>query len=596
MPKEQFQRFDLRECSRFLSGSDALINLRWIAAVALLVASAAIWLFLPDLLAFPLLVISFLIIFFNIFLYYFRSFCPDENRFFILQVICDWVFLFFVCFWTGSISSPAVFMFPVYSILVGFFLPRKHAYLVSGSGAILIGLLSLFSSLPPLAYIIGQSFFYIVVLFFCTTIGIWASRQLREQLDLSDFLRKSLEKENGRLGQVYKSALLMNSGLDLSNVLSIITKCFNDTDLSNATVIRLLSEDGLTLDIASAEGISSEYAQKGSVALKDDQIDSEAIKCKCPVFVGDVTKDERFLYKSEAERENLQSLLCIPLFSNERSTGVIRCYTSSYHEFSDEEVEFLSLLATQASLAISNAVSYDKMVRMDNSRNAFIRMATHELRAPMAAVQSVLQIILDGYVGDVPENQKQLLSRSNDRITQLLRLVSELLELEKTSKSHENFEPINLKELISRVISEIAPKADSKKVRLRLFTCGDNIIIKGVEEALFRIFENLVDNAVKYTHSNGQVTIRLLEDDETSTVQVVDNGIGIPADSIPKLFSEFYRAPNAKLEQVQGTGLGLSIVRKFVVMHGGSISVSSQVNVGTTFTVVLPKEPLPATR
>jgi signal transduction histidine kinase len=591
VPKEQFQRFDLRECSQFLSGSDALINLRWIAAGALFMASAAIWVFLPSLWPFPLLIISALIVFFNIFLIYLRSFCPDGNRFFILQVVCDWIFLFFVCFWTGSISSPAVFLFPIYSILVGFFLPKKPAYLIAGFGSLLIGLLSLWGTSSPLAYVIGQAFFYIIVLFFCTTIGVWASRQLREQLDLSDFLRKSLEKENDRLGQVYKSALAMNSGLDLPNVLAIITKCFNETGLSNATVIRLLSEDGLTLNIASAEGISSEYAQRGSVALKDDEIDSEAIKCKCPVFVSDVAKDERFLYKSEAERENLRSLLCIPLFSNEKAIGIIRCYTSDYHEFSDEDVEFLSLLAAQASLAISNALSYDKMVKLDNSRNAFIRMATHELRAPMAAVQSVLQIILDGYVGDVPENQKQLLSRSNDRITQLLRLVSELLELEKTTKTQDSFEPINLKELLSRIISEIAPKADSKKVRLRMFTCGDNVIIKGIEEAIFRIFENLVDNAVKYTHSGGQVTIRLLEDDDTATIQIVDNGIGIPSESIPKLFSEFYRAPNAKQEQVQGTGLGLSIVKKFVIMHGGSISISSQVDVGTTFTVTLLKEP-----
>ena len=118
-------------------------------------------------------------------------------------------------------------------------------------------------------------------------------------------------------------------------------------------------------------------------------------------------------------------------------------------------------------------------------------------------------------------------------------------------------------------------------------SCRDQLVVRGTEEGLDRIFVNVVGNAVKYTPPGGVVTISMQQVGGQAQVEVADTGIGIPEDALPHLFEEFYRAPNAKKAEV-GTGLGLAIVKDLVERYDGRIQVKSTVGVGTTFTVTLP--------
>lgn len=571
-----------------------LILIRWFASFSLLLVSLLIYYLQLDFEWFPLVIISLVVAIYNLAFYLLSNRISKVSRIFIHQIIFDWIALFFVCYFTGAISSPAVYLFPIYSSLAGFETTQNSKIILPLLSSILVTLLGLVhiynhQDVKHIVWLtVGQVVFIIAVNIVMGIIGKNASDEMKRRLKTVSDLRDDLTLENRRLQSVYDLTLEMNSTLETSDVQSAITNTVTKIKPIMVAVIRMLSEDGKAITIMNVAGLKSE-PDMGSVELSKDLIDYEAITTLEPVYVPDVNDDPRFLYREEALREGLVSLLAVPMIHYGKPLGVLRCYTSQFYDFRKNEVEFLKLVASESSLSITNALNYKKMQELDKSRTSFIRFATHELRAPMAAIQSILQLVLDGYTGDVNPQQKKFFERANARIEQLLTLVRELLELEGTANTVLEFGEHNIRDIIVSVINELSPKADSKHIKLRLNVYKNPIDICCNKDSLHRAFENLVDNAIKYTPLGGKVDVSISEHEEDITVGISDTGIGIPKDQIPRLFSEFFRATNAKEQEVDGTGLGLSIVKKIIDSHKGEISISSVENIGTTFSVTLPK-------
>jgi signal transduction histidine kinase len=131
--------------------------------------------------------------------------------------------------------------------------------------------------------------------------------------------------------------------------------------------------------------------------------------------------------------------------------------------------------------------------------------------------------------------------------------------------------------------------AEEKGLEYTVDIAEEPLILVGIEDALERVMMNLVSNAVKYTPAGGSVAVRAWSEDNQIRIEVSDTGIGIPEDALPRIFSEFYRAKNAKAMEMEGTGLGLAIAKDVVEQHGVRISVRSQEGEGTTFSVTFPK-------
>ncbi len=150
-------------------------------------------------------------------------------------------------------------------------------------------------------------------------------------------------------------------------------------------------------------------------------------------------------------------------------------------------------------------------------------------------------------------------------------------------------EPVELQALVRGIAERYHVPAEEKQIDLQLHIASDDpLIVIANQEELDRAVTNLVSNAVKYTPAGGSVTLSLSRSGGAATLTVTDTGIGIPEDALPHLFEEFYRAPNAKAQVKQGTGLGLVIAKDILNRYGGTIGVSSTLNQGTTFSVVLP--------
>jgi len=229
-------------------------------------------------------------------------------------------------------------------------------------------------------------------------------------------------------------------------------------------------------------------------------------------------------------------------------------------------------------------------------KTEFIGMVAHELRAPLAAVEQQLSVILNRMAGEVTEKQEQLLSRAKERTKGLLDLIRDLLDLSKmeAGKMVQYKEPLSLEEVIQRVVDLMRPEAEAKKIDLQFYLPAHLPPVIADRNSMEGVFTNLISNGIRYTPEGGKVWITLNEEGGCVKAAVSDTGLGIKKEDFSRIFDRFYRVKTAETRQIVGTGLGLSIVKSIVDAHWGSITVQSEVGKGTTFSVLLPKEATPA--
>lgn len=219
----------------------------------------------------------------------------------------------------------------------------------------------------------------------------------------------------------------------------------------------------------------------------------------------------------------------------------------------------------------------------------FIGIAAHDLKAPLTAIQGFLWVMLGGFAGEISGKQKNMLERSTRRITELLTLISDLLDIPRIEAGQivQDMKDISLHKVIKDSLDSQRSLAKDKGIKLKVEIPEGLPRIKGSASRLQQVFTNLVNNAINYT-PEGTITIRVTDDKKDLLVEVMDTGIGIPPEDIPRLFEDFFRASNV---DTKGTGLGLSISRRIVEAHGGKIWAESPWDgkVGTKFSFTLPK-------
>lgn len=220
----------------------------------------------------------------------------------------------------------------------------------------------------------------------------------------------------------------------------------------------------------------------------------------------------------------------------------------------------------------------------------FTADASHELRSPLTAIQTSIDVILNHPERIHPKDAKKLAAISS-ATTQMSRLAQDLLLLARMdapldSSSHEQV-MVNLEHLLQEVIELLGPSAEMKGIGLK-YNCNTTLPVIGDRVQLSRLFSNLVHNAIQYTPDGGTVTITAIRQGRIALVQVQDTGIGIAEDQLPHIFDRFWRADKARSRQEGGTGLGLAIVKAITQRHSGKISVISAVGQGTCFSVRLP--------
>jgi len=228
----------------------------------------------------------------------------------------------------------------------------------------------------------------------------------------------------------------------------------------------------------------------------------------------------------------------------------------------------------------------------ERMRENFVTVVTHEMRAPLVAVEQYLEVMLEEMAGNVTPKQKEILDHSRKRVDWLLTLVNEWLSMSRIQRGKivESLETVTLRELLEESAALVKPQADEKGIDIKVDVAEGIEHIEGDKDALSHVFMNLVSNAVKYNHDEGSVRVTAIDKSDGIAVDVEDTGIGIPEGSLPFIFDEFFRVKTDEGRSVPGTGLGLTIVKRIVKAHRGHVAVKSVVGQGSTFTVFLPKK------
>jgi len=222
-------------------------------------------------------------------------------------------------------------------------------------------------------------------------------------------------------------------------------------------------------------------------------------------------------------------------------------------------------------------------------RFQFLQVLSHELKAPINAIEGYLQMILNKQFGDSIDGYSEITQRSLERLKGMRGLIMDLLDLTRFETGKKTSEPqqVDIKALAMAAVDLHKPYAIQKDISIRLHIDCD-VCVFGISDELEIIFNNLISNAVKYNKVNGRVDISVACNHEFVSIIFSDTGIGIPEEEMKNLFTEFFRIKNEDTKGIQGSGLGLSIVKKIVDLYKEKIEVESTPGSGTKFTVVLP--------
>jgi signal transduction histidine kinase len=232
--------------------------------------------------------------------------------------------------------------------------------------------------------------------------------------------------------------------------------------------------------------------------------------------------------------------------------------------------------------------AYRQLRELHEARAFYVRKVNHELRAPLAAMRSLLQVILQGLMGTTTPQQHNALTRIDRRAEGLLGLVADLLMFARleTEDKPQRRERVPMDELVGNNAMLLMQEANEKNLTLQVSVVPATI--EGNREDLRQLVTNLVSNAIRYTPPGGTVWIIGVIHGRSLVLQVRDTGIGIPKDKLSHVFDEFFRAPNARQMVPEGTGMGLAISRRIAELHGGRLEVESIEGEGSTFTATLP--------
>ena len=230
-----------------------------------------------------------------------------------------------------------------------------------------------------------------------------------------------------------------------------------------------------------------------------------------------------------------------------------------------------------------------RLKQLERTREEFVANVSHELRTPLSLIKGYVETLLDGAQNDpeVAERFLKIIQRNAGRLDLLIQDLLSISALE-SGRIKLNLQPVDLRPLVEKVFTDLHAKAENKNVSLA--NEMPELTARADGNRLDQVFANLVDNAIKYGRANGSVKVggKKLDDGQLE-IFVLDDGPGIPLESLNRVFERFYRVDKARSRDQGGTGLGLSIVKHIVQAHGGEVRVESELGKGSTFFFTLPQ-------
>lgn len=310
-----------------------------------------------------------------------------------------------------------------------------------------------------------------------------------------------------------------------------------------------------------------------------------------------------------SELLGLKSIYAVKLYARHKLVGMIVAgFYNEPDQLSEWEVVMLDRLSEGIGIVLDNKLLFEenrrvvrqlqrtniKLKALDETKDDFISMASHQLRTPLTAVKGYLSMVLEGDAGSITPLQKKMLNQAFMSSQRMVFLIADLLNVSrlKTGKFIIERAPLNLANLIQEEIGQLRETAKSQSLELTYAKPKDFPLLMLDETKTRQVVMNFIDNAIHYTPAKGHISVELSDKPHAVELRVKDDGIGVPKTEQHHLFTKFYRAVNARRERPDGTGLGLFMAKKVVVAQGGAVLFESKENQGSTFGFTIPKAKL----
>ena len=285
---------------------------------------------------------------------------------------------------------------------------------------------------------------------------------------------------------------------------------------------------------------------------------------------------------------NQPACLVVPVLHSNEALGVI--VVERGNAFTETEIQFLSRVSNRASAAIENARLYRAVQQANQAKSKFVSVVTHELRIPMTSIKGYTDLLRQGMVGPVNEQQLNFLDVIRNNIERMGALVSDLADISRIETGRLNLEceSFLVGSYVEEILNSLLPKLEEKKQKLDVDIVPDLQEVYADPNRLMQILTNLVSNAWKYTPKGGNISVNAVNENGFVRINVVDNGLGISQEDQEKLFTQFFRSEDPDVREEQGWGLGLNVTKRLVELMGGAIGFSSIFGRGRTFWFTLP--------
>jgi len=403
--------------------------------------------------------------------------------------------------------------------------------------------------------------------------------------------RRNLE----RIRALHEIDLAISSTLELRMVLEFLLERI-DLFLphASATTIRLFNKESGLLEPVACRNLN-EVVWKAEEGKAGRGLANVVFETKATLTVRKAQADPRTRGREFFTRYGLVSYLGVPLMAKREVLGVLGFYTKYEHQFSDEEVEFLSTLAGQAAIAINNAQLYEKMVTANRVKDEFLSVMSHELRTPLNVVMGFTGLIQDRMLGEINQKQEEACQKVIRHTQDLLSMVNSILYATCLEAKEVKIDrrPMNIGDFLGELKSSFELQLE-KDLTLAWDCPSDLPLVTTDSRKLQHILQNLIDNAIKFTEK-GSVTISAKVRQEAkgkgqqyAEFMVADTGIGIAKEKLPIIFDKFKQVDSSETRLFGGVGLGLYIAKEFAELIGGKVDVESEPGKGSTFTVTIP--------
>jgi signal transduction histidine kinase/DNA-binding response OmpR family regulator len=413
-----------------------------------------------------------------------------------------------------------------------------------------------------------------------------ANRELQQH---EQILSRMVKEATRRITALYEAGKEISTSLSRQATLEVIVTQVAKLASAEASLVFLYDTDAGEYVAEAGVGVSVERLRECRFG-NGVGMHGQSVRSASPVrgvALAETVGVEEFLTELQAA-----SALVVPLLTNENVMGTITAIRRDGRAFTPDDQETLTMFASQAAIAVTNAILYERTKELDRMKSEFVAVVSHEVRTPLTSIKGSLELLGDERFHVLPPPQKELLSICQANTERLINLINDILDFSKleSSKLSLQFESVDLGRLVPEAVDHIRNLAAMKGIAIDVHMEGSAGVIEADPMRIAQVITNLLGNAIKFSPENGKIEIWARGDDSEATVDIRDYGKGIAPRDLSRLFQRFAQLDSSTTRKAGGTGLGLVISKGIVEQHGGKIWVESIAGKGSTFSFSLPRE------